>query len=42
MFARLRSDDVPGAWGEIDLDSSRQSDLLWWGVEDGGQLGVLL
>jgi len=43
IYARLRQNEITtGAWGEIDLASSRQSDLTWWGIEDGGHLGVLL
>jgi hypothetical protein len=43
VFVKLRKDEhEQGVWSEIELDSSRQSDLVWWGVEEGGQLGVLL
>jgi hypothetical protein len=43
VFVKLRKDEnEQGVWGEIELDSSRQSDLVWWGVEEGGQLGVVL
>lgn len=43
VYARLRRDaSTTGVWGEINLADSRQSDLAWWGVEDGGHLGVLL
>jgi hypothetical protein len=43
IYARLRRDETSvGVWGEIDLASSRQSDLTWWGVENGGDLGVVL
>ncbi len=43
VFARLRQDTTTaGIWGEIDLTDSRRSDLTWWGVENGGHLGILL
>jgi len=43
IYARLRRDETTiGVWGEIDLASSRQSDLTWWGIENGGDLGVVL
>lgn len=43
VFVKLRKDEKDqGVWGEIELDSSRQLDLDWYGVEDGGHLGILL
>jgi hypothetical protein len=43
VYARLwRDATTASVWGEIDLTSSRQSDLTWWGIENGGDIGVLL
>jgi hypothetical protein len=32
----------PLSWGELDLSSSRQTDLQWWGIEDSGLRGALI
>jgi hypothetical protein len=43
VFVRLNSGEKGQvSWGELDLNSSRQTDLQWWGIEDGGLLGVLI
>ncbi|PVF92732.1 RNI-like protein [Serendipita vermifera] len=43
VYVRLSAgESSPVSWGEIDLNSPRQTDLQWWGIEDGGLLGVLI
>ncbi|KAG8800092.1 hypothetical protein FRC16_003748 [Serendipita sp. 398] len=43
VFVKLRRDaDDAGVWGEVDLNLTRQSDLVWWGIENGCHLGVAL
>ncbi|KAG8829910.1 hypothetical protein FRC17_005800, partial [Serendipita sp. 399] len=43
VFMKLKRDsEDAGVWGEIDLSLTRQSDLVWWGVEHGSHLGVVL
>lgn len=41
VFVDLVQEGSPtGSWGEIDL--AKQADLTWWGVENGGSLGIVL
>jgi hypothetical protein len=43
VYIWLKNDQhVQGSWGEIELNSSRQPDLEWWGIEPGSILGVVV